>query len=259
MANHKLPAGAWFYADDIIALQEPDPNEAYIVIARVCSRLGLDSAVQERYITAHALLAAATRRLTVELDDNHSGPALCLRVELLPLWLATVDAGQVDPAMRPQLVLYQRECASLLWQSFRPQGFGTADELLPQRHEQAPAEQAYVGALAQATLARHQFLLERQLDLARSDFGNQMAPEPSAAPVDDPQAAHLARTVRRVAQTLAARTRRNEYGGVYSGLYRQFGISSYRRMPPGRLHEALEWLERWHGDMLGEPEPPPDI
>ena len=55
------------------------------------------------------------------------------------------------------------------------------------------------------------------------------------------------------------RTRRNEYGGVYNGLYRQFGIASYRRMPPARLREALEWLERWRGDLMGEPEPPPDI
>ena len=57
----------------------------------------------------------------------------------------------------------------------------------------------------------------------------------------------------------AERTRRNEYGGVYNGLYRQFGIASYRRMPPARLREALEWLERWRGDLMGEPEPPPDI
>jgi hypothetical protein len=30
-------------------------------------------------------------------------------------------------------------------------------------------------------------------------------------------------------------------------------------MPSGRLYEAMEWLERWYGDMMGEPEPPPDI
>jgi hypothetical protein len=30
-------------------------------------------------------------------------------------------------------------------------------------------------------------------------------------------------------------------------------------MPAGRLREALEWLERWRGDLMGEPEPPPDI
>ncbi|HMO55885.1 MAG TPA: hypothetical protein PKC19_00890 [Roseiflexaceae bacterium] len=74
-----------------------------------------------------------------------------------------------------------------------------------------------------------------------------------------PRAGWLGGAGRGVTWAAAERTRRNEYGGVYSGLYRQFGISSYRRMPPARLHEALEWLERWRGDIMGEPEPPPDI
>ncbi|HYF63973.1 MAG TPA: hypothetical protein VD886_14220, partial [Herpetosiphonaceae bacterium] len=69
----------------------------------------------------------------------------------------------------------------------------------------------------------------------------------------------LARTVRRVAQTVGERSRRNEYPGIFDGLYRQWGITSYRRMPEARLREALEWLERWYGDAIGEPEPPPDI
>jgi hypothetical protein len=79
-------------------------------------------------------------------------------------------------------------------------------------------------------------------------------------PQDDlGEAETLARAVRRVATIAAQRSRRNEYGGVAAGLYRQFGLASYRRMPPARLREALEWLERWAGDLLGEPEPPPDI
>ena len=133
------------------------------------------------------------------------------------------------------------------------------DELLPERHQQAPAEQAYMAALAMAVLARHQMLIERQLN-ARG-LHDTPTPDPYAAAgaTDDPQAELLARAVRRVALAAAERTRRNEYGGVYLGLYRQFNIASYRRMPPSRLHEALEWLERWRGDLMGEPEPPPDI
>jgi hypothetical protein len=103
-------------------------------------------------------------------------------------------------------------------------------------------------------------LIERQLAVARAERDGQGAdPWSPGTAVDDKQAALLAQAVRRVAHTLAERSRRNEYAGVYSGLYRQFGIASYRRMPSARLHEALEWLERWHGDLMGEPEPPPDI
>jgi hypothetical protein len=86
--------------------------------------------------------------------------------------------------------------------------------------------------------------------------GNRLTAE---HPADLGEAETLARAVRRVATIAAQRSRRNEYGGVAAGLSRQFGLASYRRMPPARLREALEWLDRWAGDLLGEPEPPPDI
>jgi len=251
-------SGVMFYAEDLIALQELDPNETYVPIARLCERLGLDRATQERRVRAHAVLASGARTVAVE-DGNGTRPMLCLRADLAPLWLVGIDAARVDEPARSRLELYQRECASALWQSFRPQGFGAEDELLPPRHEQSPAEQAYVAALAIATLARHQMLIERQLN-ARGGRDEQN-PDPYApgAALDDKDAALLAQAVRRVALAAAERTRRNEYGGMFNGLYRQFGIASYRRMPRARLHEALEWLDRWRGDLMGEPEPPPDI
>jgi hypothetical protein len=247
-----------FYAEDIVATQDLDPNETYVPIARLCEQLGLERAAQERRVRAHAVLASGARMLRVE-DGNSTRPALCLRADLVPLWLAGIDAARVAEPARARLELYQRECASALWQSFRPQGFGAEDELLPLRHEQTPAEQAYVAALAMATLARHQMLIERQLNAhgGRDEQGSD--PYAPGAALDDKDAARMAQAVRRVALAAAERTRRNEYGGIYNGLYRQFGIASYRRMPPARLYEALEWLDRWRGDLMGEPEPPPDI
>ena len=248
-----------FYGDDIIALQHLDPNETYVVIAQLCEQLGLSRVAQEKRIRAHAVLASGARKLRVE-RENSVEMALCLRADLLPLWLLSVDASAVTEEARARLELFQRESASMLWQAFKPQGFSTEDELLPNRHEQTPAEQAYVAEMAIATLARHQMLIERQLSGERAQRDDQQAAlDASKGSTDDPSAAVLAQMVRRVAHTLAERSRRNEYAGVFSGLYRQFGISSYRRMPRGRLGEALEWLERWHGDLLGEPEPPPDI
>jgi hypothetical protein len=247
-----------FYGADIIALLELDPNETYVPIGRLCERLGLDRAAQERRVRAHTTLSAGARTLVVE-DDEGRRPMLCLRVDLTPLWLVGVDAARVAEPARAQIELFQRESASALWQAFRPQGFGPEDEVLPTRHEQTPAEQAYVAALGMATLARHQMLIERQLNTRATRDEQGADPYAPRAALDDRDAALLAQAVRRVALAAAERTRRNEYGGVYNGLYRQFGITSYRRMPPARLHEALEWLDRWRGDLMGEPEPPPDI
>jgi hypothetical protein len=239
----------FFYEEDIIALQDLDANELYVPLSRMCDTLGLDLAAQTTAIQAHSVLSTGLRSLGWE--------GLGLRVDLAPLWLTTLDPATVSAAGRARLTLYQRECASVLWQAFKPQGFGPEDTLVPDRMEMTAADQAYQGMMSQAALARQQMLIERQLQADRVD-GNRV----SAA--EDPgenrsAALDLARAVRRVAHGLAARSRRNEYGGVFSGLYRQFGISSYRNLPYGRLREAMDWLERWHSDILGEPEPPPDI
>lgn len=246
----------YFYKNDILFELELDPNQTHAPISVLCERLGIAATAQERRIKSHAVLKSGTKSVRVEGDNGYT-TMLGLRVDLIPLWLISIDTTQVEPTLRPKLALLQAEAASLLWQAARPQGYGAEDALVPERHLQTQAEAAYVSAQGLANLARQQMLVERQLDAARTDQGN-LYTEPTTG-VDDPNAELLARTVRRVAHALAERTRRNEYAGAFSGLFRQFGITSYRRTPPARLHEALEWLERWHGDILGEPEPPPDI
>src|SRR4249919_2866212 len=76
-----------FYGQDIVAYQELDPNETYVPIVRLCARLGLERAAQERRVRGHAVLASGAHTMPVEFDDGHTAPALCLRVDLLPLWL----------------------------------------------------------------------------------------------------------------------------------------------------------------------------
>ena len=251
----------WFYAEDIVAWLELDPNQAYVPVAELAARLGLTVAKEERRVRAHGQLGAAARRLAVATDEGDSLVRLCLKIELVPLWLTTVDLGEVsEAAAQARLALFQREAASALWQAFRPQGFDSGDLLVAPRQHQDHAEQAYVGSMAVAAMARQQMLLERQLNAPHDDdLGPSAEPwATQARMLDDPAATRLAQTVRKVARTLGERTRRNEYWGALSGLFRNFGLASYRRMPAGRLHEALEWLERWYGDLMGEPEPPPD-
>ena len=241
-----------FYSDDVIAIQELDANEAAVPLSRLCENLGLDSTRQVERIRANPILAAGLTHMSLGTPQDGQ-PQPCLRVDLVPLWLATITLDEVAEATRPKLELYQRECTSVLWQAFKPQGFSPEDMLVPSVHEMAPAEQAYQAAMGMAVLARQQMLIERQINEDRS--GRDIP----RAEVVDAQARQLAQAVRVVANNLAMRSRRNEYGGVYQGLYRQFGITSYRDMPRGRFIEAMEWLDRWRGDIEGEPEPPPDI
>ena len=244
--------GASFYTEDLITLLELDANEVAPALSRLCAILGLDCETEIDRIQFNPMLGEGLTTMPVDTARGVERE-LCLRVDLVPLWLATVELPAADPAVRPKLELFQRECASLLWQAFKPQGFSPEDALLPTTHEMSGAEQAYHAGMGMALLSRQQMLIERQLNADRS--GREQPRED----VIDPQIRQMAQAVRVVANNLAMRSRRNEYGGVYQGLYRQFGITSYRDMPRGRFIEAMEWLDRWRGDIEGEPEPPPDI
>lgn len=88
-----------FYGEDIIALQDLDPNETYVVIAQLCLQMGLNRAVQEQRIRAHAVLAHTARKLPIDNDGQHED-AWCLRVDTLPLWLAGIESASVDQSAR---------------------------------------------------------------------------------------------------------------------------------------------------------------
>ncbi|MBA3948021.1 MAG: hypothetical protein H0X37_26160, partial [Herpetosiphonaceae bacterium] len=221
----------FFDSADLVSIQELSANESYAPFPRLCSTLGLDPTTEAEYAAGYPILAAGIRTIDIRTAWGLE-PTPCLRADLVPFWLLTLQYAEVEESAQTKLAAYQRECASILWQQFRPQGFSPEDALLPQASEFAPADHGYISEMAQANLARQQMLIERQLNEDRDSRG-----------IDDPQALTLAQAVRRVAQSLAARTYRNEYGGVFQGLYRQFGITSYRRMPQSRLYEALEWLE----------------
>ena len=243
-----------FFNTDIGRLLELDPNQTYVALPLVCDILGIPVAAQVKRIKQHSTLVAGFRQLVLPNFDGEDEKQPALRVDLVPLWLASVDVASLNVDVQPVVRAFQRDITSILWQSFRPQGFETDDVLLPNRWEQSQAEVAYRGSLAVANLAREQMLLERQIS------ANTEARE-IGEPYEEIEnnAALLARTVRRVAQVVGERSRRNEYPAIFDALYRQWGITTYRRMPEARLHEALAWLERWYGDALGEPEPPPDI
>lgn len=250
--NRRADRVVAFFSEDIIAVSEIDANESAVPISRMCANLGLDPDQQTAYVQGNPLLAAGLSTLPV---DTPSGVRRepCLRVDLVPFWLTTLHPEEVNEAIQPKIELFQRECASVLWQAFKPQGFSPADALLADVHELSQSDQGYQAQMAMAALARQQMMIERQLNDDRSDRA-----EPREQVVDT-QARQMAQAVRVVAGNLATRSRRNEYSGVFQGLYRQFGIASYRDMPRGRFVEAMEWLDRWRGDIEGEPEPPPDI
>ena len=108
-------------------------------------------------------------------------------------------------------------------------------------------------ALAIVKLARNQILMESRLDahdVRLAQLEAQLGQ--SAQVISEEQASQISQSVKTIARELTARTGRNEYGGVYGELYRQFGVTSYKLIPAKRFEEVMAWLTSWFQDLTDD-------
>lgn len=233
---------SFYAAADILTLLGIDPNQQYIPVRHVLARVGLAPTSYERALRRIPVLAAGLKPLWIYDEQGNRIPALCLRVDLLPLWLSMLPSKPGS-----LLAQWQHEVASVVWQQFKPNGATTQDVFVGARYHQDNLAQAYTQAQEIAAVARHQLLGERELDA-------QIAQHQSETPahLSDEGATQLVQMTRQTALTSVTLRKRNDYLGIFVGLVRVFQIHSLRAMPPARLHAALTWLERWQTDLLDE-------
>src|SRR6266498_1939581 len=245
------PQAIEFYGDEILAVQDPLTGRIYVPFARLCDNLGIDRGSQVERLRQHEVLKDGLITLKLHTAGGMQDTQ-CLRLDLIPFWLAGINTNRVKADQQEKLVLYQRECAAVLWDTFRPSG-QPSSAALADPGALSPAAQAYEMAMAIATIARQQMNLEAQVVDIAATIGEHAARmtalEIKLAPknaITEAQAAELSQAVKFVARELGEISRRNEYGGVYGQLYREFGIVSYRNLPVEQFNEAMEWLRAWY-------------
>jgi hypothetical protein len=245
------PRAIDFYGDRIYAVEELDSRRVYVPVAGLCDNLGIDRPSQMQRIQEHAVLGSGLVTLPLRSGGGIQ-ETQCLRLDLIPFWLAGINARRVRADVRDKLVLYQRECADVLWDAFRPSG-QPSTAALEATAPLSPAAQAYEMAMAIATVARQQMRLEAQMTQVAATLTDHAerieALELTLAPkhaISEAQATELAQAIKTVARALGARSGRNEYGGVYGQLYREFGITSYKSLRVDKFQEAMDWLRDWY-------------
>ncbi len=245
-----------FYEDELTAVRGKD-GQVYVPLRQMCTALGLDQRSQRRRILNHNVLSDGFTGGVIMTPPGPGGgggrqQALLLRVDLVPLWLSTIDISRVKDEIRPKLERFQREAAKALWEAFQ-QGRLTADldfdALLAQ---DTPEAQAYKMAQAVLQLARNQLLMRAQIadheqrlesiEAQLGDTGRNVTPD---------QASQISQAVKAVALALGKKTNRNEFGAVYGELYRKFGITGYKMLPARRFDEAMKFLTDWHENVAG--------
>jgi hypothetical protein len=248
-----------FYDDELVAIQADD-GQVYVSIRQMCTALGLDTQGQTRRIKRQTVLEDGYKG--VDNLDTPGGPqrAYVLRVDLVPLWLSGIRAAAVKDTIRPKLEKYQREAAKVLWEAFqegRLTGELAVDDLLA---GDSPAAQAYKMASAIMQMARHQLLLESQIEehahrlqqhRERLEMIESTLGDPGRT-ISPDQATQISQAVKAVAMELGKQTKRNEYGGVYGELYRRYRIPSYRELPATKYEDAIGWLGDWLQSLTGD-------
>jgi len=103
-----------FYGDELIALHDQAANTIYVPLARLCDNLGIERKRQAQRIRNHPVLKQGLIDLTLDTGGGRQ-VAQCLHIDLIPLWLAGVNANQVSEDVRDKPILYPAEVATVLW------------------------------------------------------------------------------------------------------------------------------------------------
>jgi hypothetical protein len=118
--HHKLDAGAVqkgcmsellsvraiaFYGDEIIAVQQHD-GAICVLFSHMCENVGQSRVTKTRRVQQHVVLNTGLIELTIQTSG---GPQrlLCLRLDLIPLWLASISSTRIKPAFKDKIVRYQ--------------------------------------------------------------------------------------------------------------------------------------------------------
>ena len=256
-----------FYEDVITAvlISHNGKEEIYIPLRPLCEYLGLDWSAQYRRINRDAVFSEVSQGVAVTTTPSPDGRGggvqemVSLPLKFLPGWLFGINPSRVKEELRDKIIRYQRESHDVLWEAFQEGRLTTEiafEELLG---SDTPAAQAYKIAAAIMKMARQQLMLESQLGSHTAQLANhEQRLEELEATLGGPghnitpdQTMQISQAVKAIAAEIEKRTKRNEYGGVYGQMYREFGITSYKQLPAYKFDRAIVWLTEWYRRITG--------
>jgi hypothetical protein len=259
------PRNVVFYGDEIIAVQQHD-GAIYMLFSRMCENIGRPRVTETRRAQQHAVLSTGLTELTIRTSGGPQS-LLCLRLDLLPLWLASIPSNRLKPAVKDKVVRYQTEAAGVLWEAFKPQ---ILKEVPPENRESALAigqlEQIIEQSKAMQRMAEEQIGLIRRMDAAarivkavQTDVADVQVRlgvlEERLHPsnyITDEQAAEVQSAVAAVAMALTKRDpSKNHFQSIHAELHRRYKAKSYSLIRVEQYAAVLAFLETWDEAMEG--------
>jgi hypothetical protein len=111
-----------FHGDTLIGVRNGD-GEVVIAVRPIVVALKLNWSGQEQKIKSHDVLSEGVCVTHTPLGSGEGQEMVCLRLDLINFWLATISTKRIkDPDIRQRVILYQKECAKVLYQHFQGGG-----------------------------------------------------------------------------------------------------------------------------------------
>ena len=255
-----------FYGDTLlIALINGVP---YIALRPITDFLGIDWTAQYRRLQRDDILNEEKRMVIMTSADGKQREMMSLPLELLPGWLFGITGSRLKHAeMAVKLKRYRQECFRTLWREF-------GQPIMYPNSATSTLMQVRNLGLAVAQLAEEQMQLQGQvetinlevdrahsrLDCAAevvSSFQQRLTVvERRVLPVEcisDEQAAEISLLVKGLAELLTSQGAQkgsgkkipNYYQGVFTELYRRFGVTKYTLIHRVDYQNVLMFLNDW--------------
>ena len=280
-----------FYGEKLTGALAGD-GDIYIPLVQMCESLTLNVRGQQQRIQRTEALANGLRLIVLSGQDGGRRAHLCLRVDLVPGWLAGASTAHIgDDALRQKLVTFQRDLYKVAWAVFGPM----RASVMPSADVQAMAQRmveisSRMEAIDQAVTMLGEHLrgveaaveqmrgvavivegLKSELAALQTELadlqtrsktafkiagdrikGLELRMNPGEALTEE-QAARVKEAVVYVANALQERGASKAYAQVWAAFKQQFGLTEYKNLPQGRFSDALDWLGRWGRAVLSRP------
>lgn len=260
-----------FYDDAImVALVE---NDVYVPLRPIAEVLGLSWGSQRNRLQRDEVLASHVRQVTMAGADGRQRDLVCIPLDMLPGWLFGITTSRVRSELRDKLSRYRAECFRVLWNAFKQDMLPVPQSaIVPVPTDRSGAAIAYEIATAVQHLARQQMDLEQaQQQLAgrmqgMARWGKQTDDRLESLElqlhtgnfVPAVKAAEVSERVKALATLMTERgTKDNHYQGVFSELYRRFGVSSYKTLTNDQYTSVMAFLQQWREAVLSGSNDPP--
>jgi hypothetical protein len=258
-----------FYGDTILAILIRRDSEILVVVPvrPICQVLGINWPAQWQRIRRDDVLTTCVVKITTQVPgDTQRREHICLPLDYLHGWLFGITTSQVNEKYRERISLYRRECFQALSAVFQgdlalPEPTSSKGEsgmtlaqirdlgaALMQMAEQQMALEGRVDEThALATQAHGR--LDKAADVINSLQHRTYKLEDKLHPhayITEEQAAHVSTVVKSLAEMLTRQKGKNQYQGVFSELYRRFGVPSYKHIRQEQYDSVLAFLDDWY-------------